>query len=140
MTENQKLLVHYATLRRLFALEATSILKESGLGFRQFVIIHSLNEQEEMTLSELVDTCMTDKATVTRSVGQLISGGLVEKTQSKSDRRVWNVRLTKKGKDLIPQIDGIHRHLSDIFFGCLQKEEKTSLKILLSKLTKNLKN
>lgn len=138
MTENQKLLAQYAVLRRLFSLETAAVLKESQLGFRQFVILHTLIENEKRTLTELVETCMTDKATVTRSVSQLISAGLVQKFQSKRDGRVWHVELTTKGKEFVPYIDDIHRDLSDIFFGSLDPAEKQTLRMLLNKLIQSL--
>ena len=53
-----------------------------------------------MTVGDLVIASATDKSTVSRSLVQLISEGLVEKMQCERDGRVFYVQLTAKGKKL----------------------------------------
>jgi DNA-binding MarR family transcriptional regulator len=140
MAGNTDLFDHYASLRRAVALEASRAFKDIGLGTRQFIILWSLNRNQRMTVGDLVVAAMTDAATVSRSLVQLIKHDFVEKIQCEKDGRVWSVRLTAKGAELAPEMEKLYRGLADRCFEILKPAEREQLASLLSKVVRNLEN
>jgi len=138
MASNQELIDLYASLRRAVSLEANAVLRETGLGLRQFIILRSLSQNAILKVSDLVELCMTDPATISRSVGQLIKLGYVEKVQCERDGRVFFVKLTKKGSGLVPEINKVHRELAERCFSTLRNDEKSQLAGLLREVIGHL--
>lgn len=134
MATNEELLALYSTLRRKLSIEASAVLKCTGLGIRQFMILKSLSDREEVKVSELAGLCMTDRGTVSRSVAQLQDAGLIKKSQSPEDGRIWTVQLTKKGRAVLPKINDVYSELSRRCFSHLKEEEKRKLGDLLQKV------
>jgi DNA-binding MarR family transcriptional regulator len=137
MIATTQLFDSYASLRRAVALEANRVFKDIGLGTRQFIILWSLHKNQRMTVGELVVCAMTDAATVSRSLVQLIKHGYVEKLQCEKDGRVWYVKLTAKGSQLAPEMERLYRQLADRCFAVLQPNEREVLATLLSKVVNN---
>lgn len=140
MATNEDLLELYGLVRRRLSVVASALLKETGLGTRQFIILKALARQGEVTVTELVDMSMTDPGTISRSVAQLKEAGLVDKHQSKKDGRVWTVKLTKKGQAQIPKIHKVYSELSDLCFAKLKTQEKRDLATLLEHVANRLQD
>jgi DNA-binding MarR family transcriptional regulator len=138
MATNENLLDLYANVRRKLSVFANSLLKDTGLGFRQYIILKAIAQEGEMKVSTLVDYCMTDPGTVSRSVAQLQEAGLLDKHQSKEDGRVWNVSLTKKGQTYVPKVNKVYSELSHRCFSKLKPQEKKTLAALLERVSKDL--
>ncbi len=138
MATNEELLELYASVRRKMSVLASALLKETGLGTRQFIILRALSKQGEVKVTELVELCMTDPGTISRSVSQLQDSGLVEKLQSKEDGRVWKVKLTKKGHTQIPKIQKMYSELSERCFSKLKGPDKKALAQLLETVAAQL--
>jgi DNA-binding MarR family transcriptional regulator len=81
---------------------------------------------------------MTDAATISRSVGQLIKLNYVEKVKCERDGRVFFVKLTKKGAGLVPELNKVHRELAERCFSSLRSEEKRQLAALLREVVGHL--
>jgi DNA-binding MarR family transcriptional regulator len=140
MTGNTDLFDLYASLRRTVSIEANSALKEIGLGTRQFIILWNLNRKKKMSVGELVEAAMTDAATVSRSLVQLIKNGYVEKVQCQNDGRVWYVKLSAKGADLAPQMEKVYRKLANRCFAVLNAQEREQFGQLLGKVVGSLES
>jgi DNA-binding MarR family transcriptional regulator len=138
MANNSELLGLYSALRRNLSLEATSSLKEVGFSLRQFLILRNLGLQGAMTMTALADACMTDAATVSRSVCQLIKAQCVRKLRCPSDGRVWRAELTPKGEKLKPELERIHHALANHCFATLSAKEKAALADILQKVIASL--
>jgi DNA-binding MarR family transcriptional regulator len=138
MANNSQLLGLYSALRRNLSLEASSSLKEIGFSLRQFLILRNLGLQGTMTMTALADACMTDAATVSRSVCQLIKAQYVQKLQCPSDGRVWRAGLTPKGEKLKPELERIHDSLADHCFSALSAGERIALANTLRKVIASL--
>jgi DNA-binding MarR family transcriptional regulator len=140
MASNSELLDLYSSLRRNIALEGSAFLREVGFSLRQFLILRNVARMSEVPMTTIAEVCMTDAATVSRSVLQLCNEGYVKKSQCQNDGRVWNVELTEKGKSLIPELDRIHAKLADHCFASLSGAENDQLEILLKKVVGSLQN
>ena len=63
--------------------------------------LHALAEQGEMTAGQLAKSADLNPASVTAMLDHLESTQIVARTRSTTDRRVTNVALTAKGRELL---------------------------------------
>ena len=105
-----------------------------GLSPTQLNVIKLLDEIGELSLSDLSKRIRAQNSTVTGIVDRLVEADLVERRQSEKDRRVWQIRLTDKGRKLSKQVrvapwDWLRQALA-----ALDASEKKQLVAILSKL------
>jgi len=134
MASNSELLELYSSLRRNISLEATASLKSTGFSLRQFLILRNLGRRGPLTMTTLAEHCMTDAATISRSVCQLIEQQYARKLQCPEDGRVFRAELTAKGQKLLPELDRLHGELADQCFGVLNAAEKKAWVATLKKV------
>lgn len=115
---------------------STGIL--SNLTMNQFICLTALAEVENPTVSELAKTMNLAKPTVTNTVNTLVADGYVDKIQSSEDRRVFYLKVTRKGRKIIYAHDEIHRSLARELTKPLAPEEVSQLLTLLSKIVENI--
>ena len=81
---------------------------------------------------------MLDKMSDTsRIVDRLLKKDLVEKVVCKNDRRLVDVTISKKGIDLLQQLDS-HTHELDSHLTSISEEEARTINHLLDKLRKSV--
>lgn len=88
-------------------------------------------EGQPMPCLEVADRMIQVAPAITRVVDQLVGRGLVDKQQSRQDRRVYLVALTAAGGRLLKQLDEPIRSLHQTLLGHVSKSDlKTLSKIL----------
>lgn len=86
--------------RRFFQL-----LQSYGLTPPQFISLAALSmHHEPYTMSDLTSITLHDPPTMTGIIDRLVRMGVVQRSRSKSDRRVVLVQATPLGVDLVKQI------------------------------------
>ena len=96
----------------LFQLEKTSKASKSyaqrefdkinlGITIDQWGLLQLIHETEELSQKELAEKSMRDPASITRTLVLLENKGLINKKDTKNDKRLHKIFLTKKGKDFI---------------------------------------
>lgn len=101
--------------------------------------ILSSNMQDEITLSQLLIMRQIDEgittvgdianaleispAAVSKFVDQLVKGGLISRKRSKRDRRVSNLNLTLRGKEVYNKNTTIRHHIFEDILSCFNGEE-----------------
>lgn len=90
-------------LRLSFTRLARRIRRHGGAGVTpsQLSALSTLERHGEMSLGRLAEREQIGKATVTRMAAKLEDLGLVERTQDSSDGRVFTLRLTRSGQQLL---------------------------------------
>lgn len=83
---------------RLFDREAQS---KHGISAAQMFVLHTLSEEEALSLNELSERTATDQSSASVVVQRLVEAGLVSRTQNPQDRRHVELRLTTKGRTVI---------------------------------------
>jgi DNA-binding MarR family transcriptional regulator len=83
---------------RLFDREAQT---KHGISAAQMFVLHTLHEEEGLSLNELASRTATDQSSASVVVQRLVDGGYVNRTPKKEDRRHIELRLTPKGKTVI---------------------------------------
>ena len=83
---------------RLFDREAQS---RHGISAAQMFVLHTLSEEEALSLNELSERTATDQSSASVVVQRLVEAGLVTRTQNARDRRHVELRLTPRGRTVI---------------------------------------
>lgn len=82
------------------------LLREYGLTLTQYNVLRILRgEGAPLPCLEIASRMVQVAPAITRVIEQLLTMGLVTKSQSNADRRVFEVSLTKEGADLLETID-----------------------------------
>lgn len=79
-------------------------LDSYGVTMAQSFILFSLLEKDGCTLTEIGNRAQIDNSSLTTMVDKLEKEGLVERRLFAQDRRVVNLYLTEKGRDLAIQV------------------------------------
>lgn len=97
-------------------------------------ILNALFNQGNLTMKQLARFIDRDKSTVTTLVNKLINLGYVSKEQDLKDKRVYNIQLTRKGKELKPVFDRISIDLINKFTAKIKKEQTIQLIQILEQI------
>jgi len=92
-------------------------LKPIGLNLARHRALSVISTLEPCTMSELAEFTAVDRTTLTRTVDQLVDGGLVRRTTPREDRRQVVLTLTEQGRRAcrrsLRAIFGVNRHILD---------------------------
>jgi MarR family transcriptional regulator, transcriptional regulator for hemolysin len=92
----------------------------------------------KLTQQELAKELFSDKVQVVRIIDYLSMNGYVERVQNPKDRREYNLTITDKGHEAIPDIKNTIQDLSGIAFKGLLPEQIKELYSILSLIETNL--
>ncbi len=114
------------TLERLKA-----CLDEEDITLQQFNILRILRGSKDPLSTLQIRERMLDKMSDTsRLVDRLVSKGLVQKKTSKTDKRLVDVTIARKGLTLLGKIDKRAPEMEGILSNLSEKECKTLNKLL----------
>jgi MarR family 2-MHQ and catechol resistance regulon transcriptional repressor len=114
-------------------------IRTFGLTEPQFGALETLGHLGPLTIGELCRKQLVSGGNMTVVVDNLEKEGLVGRTRSKRDRRVVEVRLTRKGKRLFEDIFTKHSECVSSLAAVLSEEEQNQLAALAKKLGLALK-
>jgi DNA-binding MarR family transcriptional regulator len=83
---------------RLFDREAQA---KHGISAAQVFVLHTLKEEEVLSLNELAERTATDQSSASVVVQRLVDAGYVSRTPRKDDRRHVELRLTSSGRAIV---------------------------------------
>ena len=112
-------------------------LKEFDLSLEQFNILRILRGQypNPVTVNLLIDRMLNKMSNASRLVEKLRKKGLVERKISKDDRRACDVCITKKGLELLKELDETEKKWVKMF-SHLSESEVKKMNDTLDKLRK----
>ena len=95
----------FVSLRWIAARQFSQRLQSFGLTHPQFMVLASLAaHQQPCAMRDLTEVCFQDPPTMTGIIDRLVKMELVERTRSKTDRRVVLVQAAQMGVELVHQI------------------------------------
>lgn len=77
---------------------------EFGLTIPEWRVLAHLAQVDQVSVREIQARVDMDKSKVSRAAARLEASGLIEKRENLEDRRLLDMRLTPKGRDLIDRI------------------------------------
>lgn len=106
----------------------------------QFNVLRILNGKypDGYARCEIINRMIDPSPDVTRLIDRLIKDGLVERFNSKEDRRLSLARITQKGRDLLSELNPKIKVFQLEVFKHFSNEEKKEISVLLEKLYKQM--
>jgi len=139
---NKNYLIYYISrIRKKSGRFIESFLESKGLkgiGASHGTILSALySEKRALSMNEISKLIYRNKSTTTQLVNKLVTGGYVEKTRCKNDKRVSYVVLTDKGREIQPAFESISKKLIEKAYENFSEDEAKELLRLLKKLSGN---
>jgi DNA-binding MarR family transcriptional regulator len=85
-------------------IEGRKVLKRFDISSAQFDLLQLLYFKGEKKLSDISKKLGVTKSTTTGLIKRLLIQELIEKKQSDEDKRVYNVKISKKGSKIIEEV------------------------------------
>lgn len=113
--------------------------EQSKFTNNDYYYLYVIDSLGEPNFSAIAEALSLTKPGVTAIVRKLCNMGLVMKCQSKEDKRVYFVSLTKKGKDILNGDRAVYRRVTEeIASLCKTEEEQQFIENLLQMLVRKL--
>ena len=111
-------------------------LSRHGVSQGRFTVMAVLNRDPQAALcpSDLAEKCGVTRATMTGLLDALERDGLVERQMHSNDRRMTQVRLTRRGIDFLDSILPDYYRRQARLMGHLSEDEKRVLETFLAKI------
>ncbi len=134
-SEYQKMYINLVYTANRLNTQQMRMFKEFGLSVQQYNILRILRGQVPTAINlGLIQDRMLDKnSNASRLIEKLKIKKLVERKESKIDRRQVDIMITEKGLDLLKKMDGKVEE-AELIDSNLTKQEAETLSDLLDKL------
>jgi MarR family 2-MHQ and catechol resistance regulon transcriptional repressor len=111
-----------------------------GISIVEFRCIRVLVETEPLTVNQLAQHMSLTSSRITRIVDGLVDKKLVSRMTGESDRRVYYLSLTKKGKELARNLIQNYIKIHDDIIKSINKEYQPIMLDALKKLNDAVEN
>lgn len=105
-----------------------------GISIPEWRVIAHLSQHRNISVREIHALTAMDKSKVSRAVARLDGAGLVEKKVNGADRRLVELRLTRKGRQMFEQIDPLALAYERAALSALSPDEERQFRALVDKL------
>ena len=103
----------------------------------QQVVLGTLARNDGLSLSEIGKRVFLDKPAITGLADRLEQDGLVKRRRSSQDRRVIKLYLTKKGGDLLQEMDAIATAVDRELVSVLSRAELKAFREMVDRIWRN---
>ncbi len=110
----------------------------SGIGRGQGLVLRTLAENDGMTQTEIAEKLDIRPSSLGELVMKLEENGFVERRQNENDKRVINVYLTEKGREIEKEFINLRQQSAESWCAELSEHEKALLSELLGKLISSM--
>lgn len=113
-------------------------LAEYNITATQYIVLEVLADQDGISLSRMGNRLYFDNPTITGIIDRMERDGLVERRRIADDRRVINIFLTQKGRDILRRIGEVAREVNDEATSDLSEKEKADFIHILNSIWKKM--
>lgn len=114
------------------------LMNEIGLHYSQITVLNELWDIDGQSQAELARALKVSAPTINKMVNSLSKSSFIQCRKCRKDSRMVRVFLTKKGKDIRPQVREQWQKLEAIILQDFSETEKMLFSLLLEKLKNNL--
>lgn len=134
--EHQKVLINILFTSGWLTSRHAGLLKPYGISSQQYNILRILRGQhpKPATVNLLIDRMLDKNSNASRLVEKLRIKKFVERAICTDDRRAVNVAITKKGLDLLIELDEFEEGFIDKELKKISEKEAEQINLLLDKL------
>jgi DNA-binding MarR family transcriptional regulator len=111
-----------------------------NININQAHILKYLYNNEGINQDELTKIMRSDKVTISKLLDGLVKEGYIEKRQNEKDKRVKNLYVTNKGKELKNEIHSNFKKITKILSKDLDEHDNEIVRKLLNKMMDNIYN
>lgn len=135
---NQGLLIQMGDLSRLARRQFDDRARAIGATRAQWKTLTTLSRNEGMNQGGLADLLEIEPITLCRMIDRLEDAGMVERRRDPSDRRAWNVYLTKVSRPILDDLRSIADDLTATALEGIDAEDQAKLADILARIRANL--
>lgn len=121
----------YRTLKKEFNL----ILESEGMTNGEFLMLKSIVQSENLKVSEMAKELGVSLPYITSLSDKMVKKGFIVREQSKDDRRIVVIKLTKEGKSKYAKLDRLILKYLETGFDRLSDQELLSFDKILKKVS-----
>lgn len=105
-----------------------------GLTIKQLEYLYIIHKFENVTYTKIADLLEVSKPTVTEVINKFINMNLVYKEKAKHDGRIYYVRFTEYGKQMIPNEEDMFNATLKRIKACLTEEDLEMFISIMNKI------
>lgn len=126
------------TAREVLKYADAYVFREASLSLIQLITLQSLAANNGiMTPSDIAEWTQTERHNITTLIRRMKRNGLVTAERNSHDKRIVNVILTEKGREVLTQAMPVARKVVDQVMLSISEEDAIHLEKLLSVLRQN---
>lgn len=114
-------------IAKAVVVSSKSLTKKFGITGPQLILLKELDRENCRTVGQLAKRINLSQATVTSMLDRLESHGFVTRSRSRSDKRIVELELTGKTKEILERNPSFSQSSFDTNFNALQPWEQTML-------------
>lgn len=139
--QKERRLMHmFLSASRLHHALAESKISNLGLHRSQHHMLMCIKHSDSVCQKDLAQKLEISPAAVAVSLKKLEAAGFVERQASDDDNRINNIKLTKKGDELIEKTSEYFLYIDHVTFESFTEEEMELFEALLIKMKRSLKD
>jgi DNA-binding MarR family transcriptional regulator len=101
-------------------------------------VLFPLWREDNIPFQELKKKAMLSKATLSYMLDKLEEAGHIERIRSEEDKRIINIKLTKKNEELQEKIFRVSKEMTDLYYNGFSEKEINEFEEYLRRVLKNL--
>lgn len=105
-----------------------------GVTVAEWSFMRALYNRDPTPPSVLANSMGMTKGAISKLADRLLAKGLIERTESASDKRAHSLSLSAEGKAKVPVLASLADENDAAFFGVLTKDEHEKLSLVLKAL------
>ena len=105
-----------------------------GITIAEWRVIAHLADRDRISVREIYEKVDLDKSKISRAATRLEAAGLIEKRVAAADRRLVELRLSRKGRRLFQQIEPLALDYEEGLLSVLEPGERAAFVGALDKL------
>lgn len=114
------------------------ILKKYGLARSQYQVLYYIANSKNINQKLILEKMKIEPATLSGLVDTLENKNYIKKSQTKEDKRSYELELTPEGKNLVNKIKHPGKVVERIMFKSIDSNHKKIFKSLVITMTNNL--
>src|SRR5438105_4195897 len=114
------------------------LLHPLGMSPRAFGVLSNLASEPHQAQQRLADALGIHRNNMVALIDELEAAGWVRRKRSASDRRAFELELTRRGATIVTKIERLIPDLDAAIGQCLTGAERAALVVLLAKTAKSL--
>ena len=113
-------------------------LSQHNITATQYIVLSLLCALDGISLSKLGQRLYFDNPTITGIIDRMERDGLVERRRIADDRRVINIFLTHRGKEMLEENGSVADEIDDLAMNGLTARERADFLKMLDKIWKTM--